>query len=124
MAESIAQTVARGPALRREFRSAERAGNFRAFVLILPLLLYVLVIFATPVVLLLTRAVYDPSIADTLPATVAALQDWDGKDLPGEAAYAALVSDFKNVTADNTAAFVGKRLNYEISGVRSKIIAS
>ena len=92
--------------------------------LILPLLLFVLVTFATPVVLLLTRAVYDPSIADTLPGTVAALHGWDGKDVPDEAVYAALVKDFKKVAEDNTAAFVGKRLNYEIAGVRSKVIAS
>ena len=60
----------------------------------------------------------------TLPGTVAALRDWDGKDTPDEAVYAALVEDFKKVAEDNTAAFVGKRLNYEISGIRSKIIAS
>lgn len=92
--------------------------------LILPLLLFVVITFAAPVMLLLTRAVYDPSIADTLPRTVAALHDWDGKELPGEPVYAALISDFKQVAQENTSAFVGKRLNYEISGVRSKVIAS
>jgi putative spermidine/putrescine transport system permease protein len=121
----MAQTILTGGGeLRRQLAAAERRGHFRALFLILPLLLFVLVTFATPVVLLLTRAVYDPSIADTLPGTVAALHGWDGKDLPDEAAYAALVKDFKKVSEANTAAFVGKRLNYEISGVRSKVIAS
>ncbi|MFO0992553.1 MAG: ABC transporter permease [Hyphomicrobiales bacterium] len=92
--------------------------------LILPLLLFVFITFAAPVILLLTRAVYDPSIADTLPRTVAALEKWDGQELPDEDAYAALWADFGTIRQDNTAAFVGKRLNYEIPGVRSKIISS
>jgi putative spermidine/putrescine transport system permease protein len=75
-------------------------------------------------VLLLTRAVYDPGIAHMLPGTLDSLRDWDGKTAPDETVYAALVKDFKKISQDNTAAFVGKRLNYEIPGVRSKVIAS
>ena len=117
-------TLTAAPRLPWQFAAAERKGHLRAALLVLPLLLFVIITFATPVVLLLTRAVYDPSIANTLPNTVAALQDWDGKDLPGEPVYAALAQDFKKVAEDNTAAFVGKRMNYEISGIRSKIIGS
>lgn len=117
-------TPATAPHLKRQLARAERRGTFRAFLLILPLLLFIFITFAAPVVLLLTRAVYDPSIADTLPRTVAALQDWDGAELPGEDAYAALVADLKSVQESNTAALVGKRLNYEIPGVRSKVISS
>jgi putative spermidine/putrescine transport system permease protein len=117
-------TPATAPHLKRQLAMAERRGTLRAFLLILPLLLFIFITFAAPVVLLLTRAVYDPSIADTLPRTVAALKDWDGAELPGEEAFAALVADLKSVQESNTAALVGKRLNYEIPGVRSKIISS
>ncbi|HEY7766368.1 MAG TPA: ABC transporter permease [Aestuariivirgaceae bacterium] len=110
--------------LQRQFAAAERRAHGRALILILPLFLFVLVTFAAPVVFLLTRAAYDPSIADTLPRTVASLARWDGKETPGEETYAALVADFRQVADKNTAAFIGKRLNYEISGVRSKVIAS
>jgi putative spermidine/putrescine transport system permease protein len=113
-----------GLALKRQFIATERRAHLRALLLILPLLLFVLVTFATPVVLLLTRAIYDPSIAETLPRTVAALRDWDGRDLPPEKAFAALIEDFRTVSKNNTQAFIGKRLNYEIPGVRSKVIAS
>jgi putative spermidine/putrescine transport system permease protein len=109
----MTEALTAAPRLPWQFAAAERKGHFRAAVLVLPLLLFVIVTFATPVVLLLTRAVYDPSIANTLPQTVAALQNWDGKDVPDEAAYAALAQDFKKVAEDNTAAFVGKRMNYE-----------
>jgi len=113
-----------GQALKRRLASTERRGHLRAVLLVLPLLLFVFITFAAPVILLLTRAVYDPSIADTLPRTVAALKTWDGEGIPGEEAYAALWADFETVRKDNTAAFVGKRLNYEIPGIRSKIISS
>lgn len=113
-----------GPTLKRQFVAAERRAHLRALLMILPLLLFVIVTFAVPVLLLLTRAVYDPSIAETLPRTVSALRDWDGRDVPGEEAFAALVEDFRTVAKNNTSAFIGKRLNYEIPGVRSKVIAS
>ncbi|MFZ5677280.1 MAG: ABC transporter permease [Pseudomonadota bacterium] len=120
----MTETVATAPRLPWQFAAAERRGHLRAAVLIIPLLLFVVVTFAAPVVYLLSRAIYDPSIAQSLPTTLEALQSWDGKDLPDEAVYAALAADFKKVGETNSAALVGKRLNYEISGVRSKVIAA
>ena len=113
-----------GTGLKHQFALAERRGHFRALLLILPLFLFIVVTFAAPVVMLLTNAVHDPSIAETLPLTVAELKNWDGKDTPSEAAYAALVQDFKKAKETNAAALIGKRLNYEIAGVRSKVISS
>src|SRR6476660_4368492 len=113
-------TVATAPRLPWQFAATQRRGHLRAMILVLPLLLFVLVTFAAPVAFLLTRAVYDPSIAQNLPATIEALRSWDGKETPDETAFAALANDFKNLAQDNSAALVGKRLNYEISGVRSK----
>jgi putative spermidine/putrescine transport system permease protein len=116
--------TATGTELRRQLAVAERRGHLRAVALILPVFLFIVVSFAIPVVLLLSRAVVDPSIAGNLTRTVAALAEWDGKDLPPESAYAALVADLHEVQARNTAAFIAKRLNYEISGIRSRVIAS
>jgi putative spermidine/putrescine transport system permease protein len=110
--------------LARQLATAERRGHLRAAALILPVFLFILLSFAIPVVLLLSRAVVDPSIASNLPRTVAALAEWDGKELPPEAAYAALVADLHDVQARNVAAFIAKRLNYEISGIRSRVIGS
>jgi putative spermidine/putrescine transport system permease protein len=110
--------------LKRRLAVAARRGKLMAMLLILPLFLYILLSFVIPIGLMLSRSVYDPSIADNLPRTIAALRSWDGKQLPGEETYAALVADLKTVEQKNTSAFIGKRLNYEISGVRSKVIAS
>jgi putative spermidine/putrescine transport system permease protein len=113
-----------GSKLRRQLAAAQRRGHLRAAALILPVFLFIVITFAIPVVLLLSRAVIDPSIASNLPKTVTALAGWDGKDLPPESAYAALVADLHDVQARNAAAFIAKRLNYEISGIRSRVIAS
>ncbi len=110
--------------LRQRLATAERRGKLRAFALVLPLLLFILLTFILPIVSLLQNAVYDTSISNNLPNTMAALRDWDGKDLPGEPAFAALAADLKAVQAANNGPLVGKRLNYEISGIRSKIISS
>ena len=116
--------VADGLSLKRRLAIAERRGKLRAFALVLPLLLFILLTFAAPILYFLKQAIYDPSIANNMPQTVAALAAWDGKDLPGEEAYAAAVADLKALQVAGNAAEVGKRMNYEISGIRSKIIAS
>jgi putative spermidine/putrescine transport system permease protein len=52
----------------------------------------------------------------------AALHDWDGQDVPGEAAFAALAEDAKLAYADKTLPKVALRLNYEVSGFRSLLM--
>ena len=116
--------AALGRQLRQRLATAERLGTLKALGLIAPLIVFVLGLFVAPIALLLTNAVYDPSISANLPLTLAALKHWDGKDIPGEAAFAALVADLKVVQAANNGPLIGKRLNYEISGIRSKIISS
>jgi putative spermidine/putrescine transport system permease protein len=73
---------------------------------------------------MLFNGVWDAKFAETMPQTVAALQGWDKQSIPDEAAFAAAAADLKQAQKDKTTAYVGKRLNYEISGIRSKIIAT
>ncbi|MGE4231467.1 MAG: ABC transporter permease [Dongiaceae bacterium] len=98
--------------------------RLKAIGLVLPLFLFIVVSFAIPIVVMLRNGVYDPDIRDNLPATVAALQNWDGASVPDEAVYAALAADLKVAQKNRTTALIGKRLNYELSGIRSKVIAT
>ena len=111
-------------ALKRRLRAVEQKRRLRALALVLPLFLFILLSFVIPIGELLRNAVFDPSIHANMPLTVTALTQWDGKDLPDEAAYAALATDLAAATKAKTVALVGKRLNYEISGIRSKILTS
>jgi putative spermidine/putrescine transport system permease protein len=110
--------------LKRRLRTVERKRQVRALALVLPLFLFIVVSFVIPIGELLRNAVFDPAIHQAMPQTVAALESWDGKELPDEAAFAALAADLGAANKAKTVALIGKRLNYEISGIRSKILVS
>ena len=105
--------------LKRRLKRAERARQFKALALVLPLLLFLLFTFLGPIAGMLWRSVDDWEVPRTLPHTVAALASWDGKDLPDEKAYAALAGDLQAARAAGTVAIAAKRLNYAVNGFRT-----
>jgi putative spermidine/putrescine transport system permease protein len=113
-----------GSSLKTRLRRADRARRLTAFLLVTPLLLYVLLTFIVPIGTMLYRAVYDPDISNLVPRTVAALADWDGKSVPDEPVFAAMAADIKAGEASNSVGNIGKRINYEIPGARSAVIAT
>ena len=110
-----------GVPLKTKLRWAERRTKLRALGLILPLFLFIVFSFVTPIGTLLVSSFYDPSIKTLMPLTVQALTRWDGKDLPDETAFSAFVEDIRRVQENQQIPLLGKRLNYEISGIRSKL---
>jgi putative spermidine/putrescine transport system permease protein len=116
--------TADGLPLKVKLRRVERARKIRATLLVLPLFLFIAVSFVAPIVVMLRNAVLDPKFSTIMPLTTEALEGWSGANLPDEAAFAALAADLKQAQTDKTTAFVGKRLNYDISGIRSKVIAT
>ncbi len=82
-----------GTPLKKRLRRAERRRNLLFGALILPLALVVLVAFIWPIGSLLTIGVDNPEIHDNLPRTLAALEDWDGRAPPAEAAFRALADE-------------------------------
>src|SRR4030081_3016725 len=109
--------------LKRRQKRAERGRQFKALALILPLLLFLLFTFLGPLAGMLWRSVDDWEVRRVLPHTVAAVADWEGKNLPDEKAYAALASDIQAARASGTIAIASKRLNYALNGFRT-ILAS
>lgn len=109
--------------LKRRLKQAERAHQVKALALVLPLLAFLLFTFLGPIAGMLWRAVDDWEVRQVLPHTVAALADWDGKDLPDEKAYTALADDIVAARTAGTIAIAAKRLNYALNGFRT-ILAS
>jgi putative spermidine/putrescine transport system permease protein len=105
--------------LRRALRRSERREQLRAAALVLPLFLFLLATFIVPIGSMLARGVADTDVARTLPGVTAALARWDGRGLPGEAAYAALVADIRAAREAGTLASAATRLNYDVAGFRS-----
>ncbi len=117
--------TADGIPLKLKLQRVERRRKLRAFALIVPLLLFIVASFGFPIAKVLSKAINDPEyIGAKLSQTLAALQGWDGQSVPEESAFAALVSDLKQAQKDKSTALIGKRLNYVLSGVRSKIITT
>ena len=67
---------------------------------------------------MLVRSVYDPVVADALPATLTALRDWDGEGLPPEAAYEAAAREIGAAREARTLGQVASRTNRLQSGLR------
>lgn len=90
----------------------------------MPLLLFLLAIFVVPIGMLLTTAVNNPETRSVLPGTLSALQGWDGQGTPGEPVFAAFAQDLSRASRERTAALLGKRLNYAIPGMRSRVMSA
>jgi len=115
--------------LKAQLRRANRKLRINAFLLTAPLLVFLVASFIIPIAVMLFRAVDDPVVGDALPHTVEVLADWDRGDLPGEAAYAAVVEDLRALRdgGSDGRAMIGRlatRLNFEDAGVRSAVTST
>jgi len=113
--------TADGIPLKVSLRRAERRRKINAFLLVVPLLAFILLSFVFPIANMLWRSVDNPAVVTTLPRTVEALQVWDGTDLPSEEVYAALVQDLIIAQEERSVGRLAIRLNYEFSGARSTL---
>jgi putative spermidine/putrescine transport system permease protein len=103
---------------------SERAAKLRAFLLVVPLILFLLAVFIAPVAIFLSRSVTDHEVAHSLPRTLAALEDWKFHDPLPEDAYAALVDDLRAAETPADLSAAAGRLNYAVSGMRSLLMST
>ncbi|MGQ4878851.1 ABC transporter permease [Billgrantia sp. LNSP4103-1] len=123
MSESSSRplTTADGVPLKTSLRRAVRRSRVRAFLLVSPLLLFLVVAFVMPIFDMLWRSVDNPEVSTQLSRTATALEGWDGESLPEEAVFAALAEDLREGQEARNLGLLSSRLNYEKSGMRSTI---
>ena len=121
MAIAEPSTTVTGPNLKQRLARAERVNRLKAQALILPLVLFLLLIFLLPIAVLLYKSVGNPEVVGSMPRTVEAIAQWDGKALPGEPVYQALTLDLTAARKNQTLGDLSKRLNMELAGYRSLI---
>mgnify|MGYP000859391986 FL=1 len=73
-----------GTPLKRKLAQSMFRSRARAFGLALPLLAFIIVVFVYPILDFLRQSVYDTRFATLMPATSAAMADWDGNTAPTE----------------------------------------
>ncbi|MGE4575522.1 MAG: ABC transporter permease, partial [Candidatus Pseudothioglobus sp.] len=122
-----------GVPLKESLRKSLRRTKIRSFLLILVPLLFVLLLFVTPIAQLLSRSVDDTSINIVFPQTFAQYEEWEDKSiLPSEEMFAAVINDIrvthkmensegKNI-GKNLLGRSGTRMTYEFSGWRSLLL--
>ncbi|MBN8908277.1 MAG: ABC transporter permease, partial [Rhodospirillales bacterium] len=109
------------PTLAAAVHRAARGQRLTALLLVGPLLLLLLFSFCFPIASLLGRAIYDPTMADSLPRTAAALQAApDG--VPPDPVFAALAEDLLAAKQDNSLYAVAKTLNSLLPAARSHVL--
>ena len=109
-----------GVPLKVSLKKAERKNKIRAFLLVFPLLLFILVTFVVPIGDMLLRSVDDSHINTVFPNTFEEYEKWDRKDLPPEEVYKAIFFEL----GEGEGIAIGKaltRMNYSKSGWKSLI---
>ncbi|QLF92844.1 ABC transporter permease [Pseudomonas sp. ABC1] len=107
------------PSLKKRLARAERVNRLKSQLLILPLLAFVLLVFLVPMLALLERSVDNPEVVGSMPRTVVAIENWNGKGLPAEPVYQALAEDLAEARRQQTLGDLSKRMNMELAGYRS-----
>ncbi len=112
-----------GIPLKQKLARTTRKLRMRAFLLTLPLVLFLVVSFVLPIGQMLWRSVNNPAGSNVLPVFAELIQDWDEQGLPDEPVFEAFVKDLQNAREKReigkTVGNLATRVNYEMPGTRS-----
>lgn len=114
-------TTSDGRPLKAALAAAGARARRRAFLLVAPLLAFVLVTFVIPIGQMLYQSVYHPGFSQNAPAIAAWFDANPSGTEPDETAYAALAEDFRQMQANKTAGEAGTRINYTLPETRSLV---
>ncbi|OLP55803.1 ABC transporter permease [Rhizobium rhizosphaerae] len=92
------------------------------WMLVVPLLSFIAVLFVVPIATMLWKGIYDAEVADLLPATTRSLALWsDEGKLPPAASLAALADDLRTLDRSGRVAELSFRMNRKRHGFRDLI---
>ena len=108
-----------GVPLEVSLKKAEKRNKIKAFLLVAPLLLFLLITYIFPIGEMFTRSIDDRMVTNMLPKTFASMEKWDGKELPSEEVYRSFYEDYKILAEKKEHGKLGQRLNKEKNGFNS-----
>lgn len=114
-----ALTTADGQPLSRALARSSRRARRRAFLLVLPLLLFVLITFVLPIGQMLQRSLKNDGFSANMPQLSAWFHENPRGTEPNDAAWGALAADLQASAEARTIGVVGTRINYDMPGTRS-----
>ena len=111
--------TADGRSLTRALARSQSRAKRRAFLLVLPLLLFIVVTFVIPIGQMLRQSFYNPDFSENMPALSQWFADHPRGTEPDDAAFEALATDLVTSAKAKTIGVVGTRINYDMPGTRS-----
>ncbi|VDS09408.1 Spermidine/putrescine transport system permease protein PotB [Paracoccus haematequi] len=111
--------TADGKPLARALARSQSLARRRAFLLVLPLLAFILITFVIPIGQMLQRSFYNDGFSANMPQISAWFAENPRGTEPDEAAWAALAADLTASAEARTIGVVGTRINYDVPGTRS-----
>ncbi len=120
--------TADGIPLKAKLAKTTRRLRFKALLLTLPLVLFIVITFVLPIGQMLYRSVHNPVGVNVTPNFAEAIQEWDGEGLPDDRIVELFVKDLavakKNREIGKTVGNLATRVNYEMPGSRSLFTAA
>ena len=105
-----------GIPLEESLRKAERKNKIKAFLLVCPLLLFLIITYVFPIGEMFTRSIDDKMITNMLPNTFKSMENWDGQEMPEENVFENFYIDFKKLVEKKEHGKLAQRLNKEKNG--------
>ncbi|EKO3836453.1 ABC transporter permease [Vibrio harveyi] len=105
--------------LKAQLQKAERRKTIRSIMLTVPLVCFILLTFAFPILEMLYRSVDNRVIPQALPETIQALESWDYRGQPHPEVIAAFSHELLGLYQSKTLPKIANRMNIEVSGMRS-----
>jgi putative spermidine/putrescine transport system permease protein len=111
--------TADGIPLEVSLKKAERKNKLKAFLLVAPLLLFLIITYIFPIGDMLIRSVDDREVTNMLPKTFKAMKSWDGQELPSEEVFEAFYFDMKLLIEERREGKLSTQMNFTKNGFKS-----
>ncbi|WP_282602176.1 ABC transporter permease [Paracoccus sp. PARArs4] len=112
-------TTADGKPLARALARSQSKARRRAFLLVAPLLAFILITFVVPIGQMLQRSFHNDGFSANMPQVSAWFAETPAGTVPDDAAWAALAADLTASAEARSIGVVGTRINYDMAGTRS-----
>ncbi|NRH28132.1 ABC transporter permease [Pseudomonas sp. MS19] len=105
----------------RQAASAQRKKRITAFMFVVPLLVFILLTFVAPIASMLWRSVHHPTVAELIPETLAALENWDGKATPDQQTLQIFAVELNGLAKERLSGKLAEEFNRAYTGMSSVV---
>lgn len=92
-----------------------------ALSLVAPILVFITFAFVAPIATMLHRSVYNPDVAELIPATLDQLEEWRGEGVPDDAVLTQMAIDLKRLANARRSGKLAEEINRNKPGASSMI---